>query len=406
VLTHIHSIPVLADKTEPDYPTLVSNLRNRPLFNEIFVPLLDKVDGPPIPFGALSGLAAKNAYDTNDAVHLLKFPTLFYAVEDYTFGKKRILEINTIYSPPRIAEELFIKDEDDVFASFLTGSLGIVDTTPFINPDKTINVNLQGVDIKQSSGLLSDTDDKWFVVSTESAVPGNLPDLLYELERVGDESLIRRIFAPPGTAIVPPAVANDEGFSGVAYNGPNAVITYSRPRVGETNPRIAVFNPEQGTWVYYFYPIDPSTSQRAGAVVQIGDIAPVGEGYFIISEIDDQQGFDAAVKRLYLIGLDNVETTSPLPTFRKFLVEDFLDELEDYSNGGQAVGKIQGIAVESSGSVFIVNNNFVNTVNGNEIRRSNLGEIQFRRLGEFFLKIDSALTLCTFSFNGDIQDCT
>ena len=80
--------------------------------------------------------------------------------------------------------------------------------------------------------------------------------------------------------------------------------------------------------------------------------------------------------------------------------------IEVFSNAGQSVGLIDGISVDSAGSVYIVNNKFVNRPGGNSLERSNLGEVQFRKLGDFFLKTDGVLAECSLAFNGDFTDCS
>ena len=55
----------------------------------------------------------------------------------------------------------------------------------------------------------------------------------------------------------------------------------------DTDPRIAVYDTAEGTWKYAFYPLDDPESLNGGWV-GLSDIAPLGDGKFLVLERDNQ----------------------------------------------------------------------------------------------------------------------
>lgn len=55
----------------------------------------------------------------------------------------------------------------------------------------------------------------------------------------------------------------------------------------ETNPRLGLYNTNDDQWKFVYYPLDSPESTNGGWV-GLSDIAPVGNGNFLILERDNQ----------------------------------------------------------------------------------------------------------------------
>lgn len=161
------------------------------------------------------------------------------------------------------------------------------------------------------------------------------------------------------------------GFEGVAQDGDYVVIAVQREWGDEEHPRIAVYNQATDKWKYAFYPLDDVESQYGGWV-GLSDIAPVGDGNFLVLERDDQGGPDAAVKRIYQINLGDYSFEDG-SVVSKELVKDLIEDLE--SGNGSVIEKIEGLAVTSAGDIWINSDN-----DGVD---DNSGEQILMKVGEF-----------------------
>jgi hypothetical protein len=161
------------------------------------------------------------------------------------------------------------------------------------------------------------------------------------------------------------------GFEGVAQDGDYVVIAVQREWGDEEHPRIAVYNQATDEWKYAFYPLDDVESQYGGWV-GLSDIAPVGDGNFLVLERDSQGGPDAAVKRIYQINLGDYSFDDGF-VVSKESVKDLIEDLE--SGNGSVIEKIEGLAVTSAGDIWINSDN-----DGVD---DNSGEQILMKVGEF-----------------------
>ena len=168
------------------------------------------------------------------------------------------------------------------------------------------------------------------------------------------------------------------GFEGVAEDGDNVVITVQRAWGGEANPRLAIYNQATDTWKYAFYPLDAVESQFGGWV-GLSDIAPIGEGQFLVLERDNQGGPDAAIKRIYQINLGDFSFEDG-STVEKVLVRDLMEDLQ--STKGGIFEKVEGLAVTSSGSMWINSDNDGVDDSAGEQLFMNVGEFTMTEVGE------------------------
>jgi hypothetical protein len=327
----------------PIYPTIKS---------------VDRDNGTPIPWSALSGLSSDPMDDS-----------LIYSVEDSFYQSNRIFTIDVDETPARLVAELTIKDSNDVLAAVTTSgatedpdSFDDVDLAAMINTDKTVNLDPEGV---------SKASDGGYWVASEGA--GTLTDTVKRpieklnfLIKTDSNGVIEK-------AITLPQPVNDLqirfGFEGVAeYNG-NVYVAFQRAWEGESNPRIGIYDITNDTWSFVFYPLDAAISQNGGWV-GLSDISSLGNGEFLIVERDNQGGVDAAIKRLYKVDLSSAVANSVIS---KTLVRDLMNDLK--KPGGLVAEKVEGSAVMSNGDVYIINDNDGVDDNSGETQLINLGNI-------------------------------
>jgi hypothetical protein len=143
------------------------------------------------------------------------------------------------------------------------------------------------------------------------------------------------------------------GFEGVAEDGDFVVVTFQRAWQGEDHPRIGVYDTVYGEWSFVYYPLDSPESQNGGWV-GLSDITSLGGGEFLILERDNQGGPDAAIKRIYKIDMN--ESVQEFEVISKELVLDLMYTLKT-ATYGPIVEKVEGLAITSDGTVWVNNDN-------------------------------------------------
>jgi len=162
------------------------------------------------------------------------------------------------------------------------------------------------------------------------------------------------------------------GFEGVATQGPHLIVAMQRAWGDETNPRLGIYNTEDRSWKFVFYPLEDPVSQNGGWV-GLSEISPLDDGKFLILERDNQGGPDAAIKMICEIDLGDLDELEDGITVSKTLFLDLVPDLE--AQGGLIPEKLEGLAVTSEGSVWIVNDNDGVDDNSGETQLLNLGRI-------------------------------
>lgn len=325
------------------YPTIVS---------------VDRSNGTPIPWAAISGLAP-------DPQHC----ALLYAVDDSFYGANRIFTLDTSRHPAILVAETSIKDSNDVFSQAITSgplkdsaSFDDEDLAAMINTDKTVNIDSEGI---------AKASDGGFWIASEGA--GTLNDL--EDRPINSLNFLIKTDA---TGVIEAVVTLPEdvnakqirfGFEGVAEYKGKVYVAFQRAWLGENQPRIGVYDLVSSTWSFVFYPLSAVESQ-AGGWVGLSDISSLGDGHFLLVERDNKAGPDAAIKRLYKVDLNGIVDGQ---TLTKTLVKDLLPALA--SIGGPIAEKIEGLAVTADGDVYIVNDNDGVDDNSGETQLLNLGKI-------------------------------
>eukprot|EP00934_Nitzschia_sp_Nitz4_P009064 Nitzschia sp. Nitz4//scaffold21_size171442//115904//118824//NITZ4_002178-RA/size171442-augustus-gene-0.188-mRNA-1//1//CDS//3329542462//9054//frame0 len=319
----------------PVYPTLESTMME---------------SGKYIPFAALSGLAAGNS--------------MLYSVEDSFYMKSRIFTIDPSSYPYQIVDAMRIMDNNGVFAGVLAEQIeasipGISET--MINDDMTVNLDLEGIDVIEGGGF--------WVVSEGAGTMGDDSrpiESLNFLIRVSSSAVIEEVVVLPTEVNM---IQVRFGFEGVAVDGDNIVVAFQRAWGDEDHPRIGIYNTASASWSFLFYPLDTRESQYGGWV-GLSDLATLGEGKFLVLERDNQGGPDAAIKRIYTIDLGDFSMAEGT-VLSKALVRDLMPDLA--AGGGLIMEKIEGLAVDSDGNLWINNDNDGVDDNSGEQLLLNLG---------------------------------
>ena len=338
------------DNEMPSYPTIQS---------------LSREDGTPIPWSAMSGLAASN---TQSGV--------LYSVEDSAYAMSRFFTIDASVSPALLVAETRIVDSNDVFAALPTvdvddsyendhpdriETFDDLDLAALINDDKTINIDPEGISVAADGGF-------WVVSEGNGTIgdagrPINSLNFLFKLDSAG---VIEEVVT------LPDAVNEAQlrfGFEGVAEYDGKVYVAFQRVWDGDSGVRIGIYDITAETWEFVFYTLDAVESQNGGWV-GLSDITSLGDGTFLIVERDNQGGPDAAIKRLYTVDLNGA---SDGDTVTKTFVRDLLPDLT--KTGGLTTEKVEGSAYDASGNVWIINDNDGVDDNSGETQLMNLGSV-------------------------------
>lgn len=338
-------------RSEAQYPTLYS---------------VDRNNGTPIPWAAMSGLVA----DNNDA-------NILYSVEDSFYDASRIFTIRlNDDNPARLIEETQIVDSNDVFAALTTVDVDDsldddavervdvfddVDLSEMINDDKTINIDPEGIAKASDGGFWVASEGSGTIGDSDR--PINSLNFIFKTDAQG---IILDVVT------LPTSLNNMQlrfGFEGVSEWNGKLIVAFQRAWGSDANPRIGIYDIAAETWDFVFYPLETASSQNGGWV-GLSDITSMGDGRFLVLERDNQGGPDASIKRLYLINLDGVAADS---TVTKTLVRDLMADLSSF--GGLTAEKIEGSALTSNGDVYIINDNDGVDDNSGETQLINLGNI-------------------------------
>jgi hypothetical protein len=323
----------------------------------------DRSNGTPIPWAAMSGMAAAADGKT------------VYAVEDSFFASNRIFEIDVSQTPALLKGEITIRDSAGVFAAF-GASLPVAkdnqafdrdDIGKMINADGSVNIDPEGVALASGGGFWIASEGAGSMASYESGRNITSANLVFRVSATG---VIERVIA------LPPAINAMQaryGFEGVAEQDGKLVVAIQRswdPAAKNGNALIAVFDLSSNTWSFLSYPMDPVASPYGGWV-GLSEVTPIGNGKFIVVERDNHMGPDARIKRLYRIDITGKADGA---TLTKTLVRDLMPDLR--AAGGLVLEKVEGVAVLPNGEVLIVtDNDGVNDHAGG-------GETQLIRLGK------------------------
>jgi hypothetical protein len=318
---------------------------------------VNRADGTPIPWSALSGLVAA---PTGSVV---------YGVDDSFFRGNRIFEIDTSAKPASLQREIRITDPNGKIAALAAvlpaakdaNAFDATDLAAMVNTDGSVNLDPEGIALASAGGFWIASEGNGTV--GEAARPVLSANLVFKLSATG---VIEEVIQLPADVN---AKQQRFGFEGIAESNGKLVVAFQRAWAGETQPRIGVYDLAAKTWQFMFYPLDAVTSPNMGWV-GLSDITALGNNRFVVIERDNQGGPDARVKKLYRIDLSGAANGA---TLSKTLVRDVLPDLR--KTNGLVVEKIEGLAVLANGDVLLVNDNDGVDDNNGETWLLNLGKL-------------------------------
>lgn len=316
----------------PTYPALKSDMRE---------------NDTPIPFSALSGLAAAvpAGFPVAEARRsLVGHGSTVYTIEDSAYKQSRILEIDTASFPYTIKKEMRIMDSDGI----LKEAFPEIEFNNYtlVNDDMTVNMDPEGIAVSYSGGYWVANEGRGTVGEEDRPI-----EMHNFIIKVDDSGVIKEVVTLPDEVN---AIQVRFGFEGVAEEGDYLVVAFQRKWGDEANPRIGIYSVTDKTWTFVFYPLDDPASQ-AGGWVGLSDISPLGCGNFLVVERDNQGGPDAAIKKIFKIDLGDLSSVTADTTIEKEEFYDLMPDLE--SLNGYTYEKIEGMAVFSSGRILINNDN-------------------------------------------------
>lgn len=282
-----------------------------------------KVNGKPIGWSALSGLAA-DTYNPRNWRSM-------WAVADSALQPSSIFRINPNTYPATITERIILTENGE-----------------------PLKVDPEGIARRANGGF-------WIAAEGKKYEEGKERAFFNELIRVTDRGeVVRRVRLPEALQ-----QENEKfGLEGVAvsydWRGREVLTAViQRPwndAAGsvEGHTRIARYLPSQDEWTFYSYPLDTTEKGWVG----LSEITHLYGNRFAVIERDNQQGMDAKIKRVYRIELPsrgNAYPQEPKAIAPKVLMRDLLPELE--ARNGWTPDKIEGMAVDFFGRFTFVGDN-------------------------------------------------
>lgn len=315
-----------------EYPTIVS---------------ANRTNSQPIPWGALSGLAA----DTSDA-------KTAYSIYDSFYARSRIFKLDLSRHPAVITHEIELRD---------------------------VNGNPKNYD---PEGIAKRPGNHGFWIASEGAqnctAVGTCPsnrtfNLLLEVSEAGQ--VLREIQLP--------AAVNDRqrsnGYEGVAAVGTPGVdefvyVAFQREWLEDPVNRVRIgrYEVSSGEWKFFYYPIEPPMAPlQSGEWVGLSEITAIDNNTFAVIERDNRGSLDAQIKRVYKFSVSGVAPVAQggtFPTLTKTLMKDVLPDLKSFN--GQPLEKIEGMAKLKDGNwIMVSDNDGVDGSNG-ETQLWSLGKLQ------------------------------
>jgi hypothetical protein len=263
----------------------------------------------PIGWGALSGLTA-------DA----EVPGRLFAVSDSVYGgAATIFTIDATQTPARIVDALTVTR----------------------NGDAAQKLDLEGIAPDGEGG---------FWLASEGRSDRLIPHAIY---RVDAEGQITDEIALPEELL---SQETRFGFEGITRVGD--VLWMAVQREWKDDPKgmvkLVAYDTANETWGAVHYPLDAPADD---AWMGLSEITAHGDWIYIV-ERDNQIADRAATKKLYRVPASAMQAAplgGPLPVVTKELVRDLLPDLAALN--GYAVDKIEGFAIDSANTGFVVTDN-------------------------------------------------
>lgn len=272
-------------------------------------------DGAPLGWGALSGLAADP-----------ELPGRLFAVADSAYAPSRILEIDATKTPATI-----------------TGAIALT------RDGKPASYDLEAIATRPGGG---------FWLASEGAPERKEKPTQNLLLRVSAKGEVEEEIALPEAFA---AKAINQGYEGVAVTGigQDETVWIAVQREWKDDPqgkvKLLTYKPSTKSWGILYYPL---TAPAAGAWMGLSELTYLGDDRFAVIERDNQFGAKAA-KTLATFSVKGLKPapfgSSEIPTVEKTLLRDLTPELMKL--GGHGLDKVEGMAVDKEGNLFVVTDN-------------------------------------------------
>lgn len=265
-------------------------------------------NGRPIGWGALSGLTADPTA-----------PGILYAVNDSFYAMQpSIFTIDASSKPARIIKA---------------------------TPVTRAGYPAQMLDLE---GVVSDGNGGFWLAS-EGRTDRLIPHALYHVDGSGE--IQTQVPFPPELL----AVEKRFGSEGITLIGDTLWIAIQRSWSDDpkNTVKLVSYNIETKEWGAVRYP----TAAPEKGWVGLSEITAHGD-YVYIVERDNQIGSEAVTKKLYRVALSQMKPAAlggDLPMVTKEEVHDFIPDL--LSTGGYVVDKIEGFAIDVTGTAYAVTDN-------------------------------------------------
>lgn len=262
-----------------------------------------------IGWGALSALAADPAA-----------PGILYAVSDSAYAAEpAIYTIDATQTPARITAKTVVTRGGDAAQK----------------------LDLEGIAPDGEGG---------FWLASEGRSDRLVPHAIYHVDAKG--AIDKEIALPPAL------LANEIrfGFEGIAKVGDTLWMAVQRPWGDdpENTTKLLAYDTANETWGAVRYPLDPAPD---GGWVGLSEIAVAGDWVYLI-ERDNQVGEKAGLKAITRVPVSAM-TPAPLdgeiPVVTKETYRDLIPDLSGFN--GYATEKVEGFAIDSAGTGFVVTDN-------------------------------------------------
>lgn len=273
------------------------------------------LDGAPLGWGALSGLVAD-----------LATPGRLFSVTDSAYSPSRILEIDATQKPAKITGALTVSKDG-----------------------KPAAYDLEGIATRPGGG---------FWLASEGAPERKEKPTQNLLLRVSAKGEIEEEIALPEEFA---AKAINQGYEGVAVTGTgqDETVWLAVQREWKDDPKgkvkLLTYKPFSKSWGILYYPL---TAPAAGAWMGLSELTYLGDESFAVIERDNLFGAKA-VKTLQTFSVKGLKPApfgaSEIPTVEKKLLRDLTPELMKL--GGYGLDKVEGMAVDKAGELFVVTDN-------------------------------------------------
>ena len=273
----------------------------------------ETVDGNPIGWGALSGLAG----DAEKAGQLYAVNDSFYSMQP------RIFTIDATRKPARITDALAVTR----------------------NGEPAQKLDIEGITLDGEGG---------FWLASEGNSEKLVPHALYHVNAKGE---IKEEIALPAELLKGETRFGLEGVTRVG-TGDDAVLWMAVQREWKDDEKgtvkLLAYKPEAKEWGAVRYPLEKTEAGWVG----LSEITAHGDHLYVI-ERDNQIGDQAKIKKLYRVAIADLKPAaigSALPTVAKEEVHDFVPDLKAATNG-YVVDKLEGFAFDAAGTAYAVTDN-------------------------------------------------